>query len=620
MNSKHRRRAKRGAALGAAALMLLSCLTGCSGGIKGVGGTAIDAPEEGAYDFTAAWVKEKSDFEVGDESWRLGTLGGLSAKITTGDFAGTGAWYTGELPANWVMHVTVSLDGVDGAANAAVLFGQDETDAALSLAVERDAEGKLRVSLRQEEADLVTTDWVKAEDTEISCILDNNSEDGSLRLYATGDEKLQYSVQTDPLDEGVRSRLKTFAFSADKSGVGFSQIAIDIMLYREGTLKTYAVKAMQDIFDNFWEGKPEEGYFTNVTQSMVWEYGMAMLMLETMYEATGDELYKTYVASEWAFMQQQFTDEEIARPGVAPNIACDDAAWNAMTLMVIYRLTGDQHALKLAGDVVRNSYEYWKDGSVENGIWYRLDENGEPIENIKSVYAAGLMLTALEYHEATKGTELVDPQLYTDTLALYNWTEEHLRRSGTKTYGDMTVTADDNLYFCDFVEEGHDSRPYGPVGGNTEGGIGEAGSCSALFGNMGMAAINAKLYAMTEEKEYREKAVATANSLAGSVYNNAGVLLNDRDAWTNAAFVRYWVKDVLTLDGVEAENIDLIKNTALSVAVRCRTDEGFYRAEWSGGNQWTLTGETTPDQLTTTATSAHMIAAGALAEKLGMLS
>lgn len=604
---------------GIMAVLLLMVFAGCSASIKGTGGTSIGKPEEGQYDFTAAWVKERSCFKVADESWRLGTLGGLSVKITSGDTAGIGGWYTKELTENWVMNIQISLKGVkDEEVTAAVCLGPDKDTSVLKLVIQRNADKKICVSLKKGDTDLVSSGFTACKDTEFNCILDNNGDDGKLRLYIDGNDKMKYFVMTDSIDPSVLQALKTFAFSADKSGVGFSRIGVDFMLYRPGTLRKYAEKGMEDLMANFWEGTPQDGRFIKNTESMVWEYGMAMLALETMYNATGNELYKDYVAAEWAYMKTRFTDERISRPGTDPNVACDDAAWTAMTLMTIYRVTGDQHALKLAGDTVRRSYDYWKDGSVSNGLWYRLDK-GKPMENCKSVYAAGLMLSALEYHEATKGTDLVDPELYADTLELYKWTEEHLRRDGTKTYGDMVVTAEDNLYFCDFIENGSLTRPYGPAGGSSSGGIGEAGSCSALFGNMGMSAINAQLYRMTEKKEYLDKALATANSMTTSVYNNVGVLLNDRDAWTNAAFVRYWVRDVLTLTGIDSKNIDLIKNTGLSIAAKCRTEEGYYRAEWSGGSKWSLTSATKPDQIMTTATSVHMIAAGALAEKLELI-
>lgn len=604
-------------ALFLAAAMTATGLTACNKTIKGEGGTPLDQVKEDAYDFTTAWVTERSDLKtIDDETWRLGTFGGSSVKVTSGSTAGIGAWYDKELPDSWVINMGFSFKNADaGAVSAGAYFGPDKDTASLTLAAERDDKDQVRFSLKKGDAALVSTGWVKpGKNTEYSCILDNNGGDGKLKLYITGDDKFSYAVQTDDLSDVLPS-VKTFAFYADKNGVTFDKIAVDIMLYKPGVLLEFANAAIDDLLANFWD--EDQGKFIDCSDDMVWEYGMAMLALETMYDTTGDQKYKDLIASEWAFMQTRFTDEAIAKAGVAPNIAADDAAWNAMTLMVIYRATGDQHALKLAGDVVRNSYEYWKDGEVANGLWYRIDD-GKPADNIKSLYSTGLVLTALEYHEATKGTDLADPDLYTDTIALYNWIEKYLRRDGIKTYGDMVVEANDNLYFCDFVEKGSDSRPYGPAGGNQQGGIGEAGSCSALFGNMGMAAVNAKLFAMTGEAQYRDKALDTANSLATSIYGTSGVLLNDRDAWTNATFVRYWVKDVLTLDGIEPKNMDLIKNTGLSIALKCRTEEGFYRAEWSGGLKWSG-GETKPEQIMTTATSIHMICAGALAEKMGLI-
>ncbi len=349
-----------------------------------------------------------------------------------------------------------------------------------------------------------------------------------------------------------------------------------------------AAAASADFLRNFWEGSPDTGHFIHCNEKMVWEYGMALLGLETLYNATGDPGIKDYFKAQWAHMQEVFTDEEITAPGREPNVACDDAAWTAMTLMAIYRMTDEEKPLTLAAETIINSYAYWKDESLRNGVWYRMGNDGTPAkyEWSKSGYCAGLILSALSFQEITGGSYLAVPGLYADTLTLYDWVEKYLRRDGEKTFGTPVVqgvtAANDKLYYVDFTDNKITGR-FLPRGFSEKIAIGEAGSNSALFLNTAMSVINRKLYGISEEKICLTKALETANALPISAYNNSGVLLNDRDAWTNATFIGYFVSDVLTQEGIDDRVLALIRNTAISIAKNCRTEEGFYAAEWSGG-------------------------------------
>lgn len=604
--------------IGALLLVLVlafNLLAGCSAGkIKGTGGTALSDVSLNSYDFTTSYIQGTDSCEKVLEDWRLGKLGNKSFKVISGDTAGVGVRYTCTFPDKWQFSGTVSFENAAAAAaGASIVFG-DATAPALEVTLKRDAGGKVCAALLQNGETAATTDFVKTENTVFQIVLDLQSTKSAV-LGVVGDT-FNYWVQVEFPSALDFDSMEDIGFSADVASIAFEQIAFNVLVYTSGEFQitSMAKSAIEDLMANFWEGSPTDGHFINCLDTMVWEYGMAMLLLETMYDATGDELYKQYITSQWAHMQTLYTDRIIARAGYAPNLACDDAGWTAMTLMTIYRITGDEHALKLAGDVVRNSYAYWCDGDISKGIWYAY-ENGKPKQYEKSLYSAALVLSGLEYHEYTKGTDLADPDLYEDTLALYEWIETYLRRDGTKTYGDMVVTADDNLYFISFMEENDTGITYGPSGGTSPLSISQMSSCSALFGNMAMAAINAKLYKMTGENKYLTKALETANAIPDSPYNESGILLNDRDAWTDAAFMRYWVNDILTLDGVAAENLNLVKNTSLSVCLRCRTEDGYYRHEWGGKNIQT---RVDPTQIMTTATSVHMIVGGALAEKLGL--
>ena len=141
-----------------------------------------------------------------------------------------------------------------------------------------------------------------------------------------------------------------------------------------------------------------------------------------------------------------------------------------------------------------------------------------------------------------------------------------------------------------------------------------------LGGNMAMGAIHARLYKKTGDERYKQRALETVRAITNGPYNNKGVLLNDRDAWTTASFAKWWVKDVLTLEDVADADRELFFNTARSISKNARTPEGYYGGSWSGpatgsGSKWFRVGSV-PEQIMTSANSSNVIMAAALLEKL----
>lgn len=386
-----------------------------------------------------------------------------------------------------------------------------------------------------------------------------------------------------------------------------------------------ALAAQQDMLKNFWRGdaktghmmKEDHGLETAGQQYMIWAHTMMLLGMDIMYEATGDPELKDRIAAQWNFTRDNFTEEMLTRPGRWPNIAVDDAGWDAMAYMIWYRVTGDSYALKVAGKTIRNSYEYWKDGTVANGLWYIRDkERPENDATFKSLYSVGLVMAALDYCAVTDDQSLLD-----DTLAVYRWMENNLLRDGKKEYPTFVLDCHDHLYFTDFnVNRPSRTEPNGPDGGVRPYDIKEAGSVSFLAGNMAMGAIHARLYKMTGDEHYKKRALETVRAITDGPYNNKGVLLNDRDAWTTASFVKWWVSEVLTLPGVTKQDRELFFNTARSIYNNARTSKGYYGGSWSGpaegnGSAW-YRGGSVPEQIMTSANSTNIIMAAALLEKL----
>lgn len=207
-------------ALLSAVVLLAGLLAGCQSepkAVVGTGGTPIEAPTENILDFTMGYLSQRSALNVEDESWRVGTLTGNGIKVIAG--SGSGAWYKETLPEKWLFSTVVSFDGADQAeAWGSIGFGADQNTPAVSLKVERGEKGSLTVSLLKGEETLVTSGPVSGKDASVRLVLDNNNDDGRLRLYAIGDQKLRYYVLADDIGAETMASLKTFVFSASCPG------------------------------------------------------------------------------------------------------------------------------------------------------------------------------------------------------------------------------------------------------------------------------------------------------------------------------------------------------------------------------------------------------------------
>lgn len=392
-----------------------------------------------------------------------------------------------------------------------------------------------------------------------------------------------------------------------------------------------ALYAQDDLYDHFWDEEnnhfipTSQGYADPmVAQSMIWEHSMAIFDMYTLWFALEEdsvdkkELYDKFVG-EWAFLKESFTYEQMTGNfGSAPNIAIDDTGWGAMTYMIMYDVLGDEDCLRLTRDCVRNAYDFFKDGEVGNGLWYHATLDTVDTQSFKSMSYVGLMYAALEYTMATGDTCLLE-----DTLALYDWTEENMLRSGTKTYENalsgnqsLTVEIADNLYWMDYnVNRSGRAVINGPDGGHAPQTIDEASSVSCLFANMAMGCIHAMLYEITGEQSYLDNAIRTLRALNDcSLYSFKGAYVNDRDAWADAMFVGPWVRRVLTLPGVTEEDHQRIFITADHITQRARTEDGYYQGGWSGSKVWN--DSNVPQQIMTTATTVNMVTAAALLEQL----
>jgi hypothetical protein len=381
-----------------------------------------------------------------------------------------------------------------------------------------------------------------------------------------------------------------------------------------------------------WHGIPAAD---RPKQTTLWDVVMLAEPTYRMWRATKDEAYRQRLVGIWAFVKDNFTFEQLTSGfGHAPNLALDDTGWAAMLFMICYDATGDKYALDVVKAQIKGAYEYYKDGELANGLWYPKTpptHGGDASTRFKALYTVGILSAALEYCQKTGDSELLP-----DTLAIYQWMETHLRRDRNVTYrgglrsgGDLIVTVTDNLYWANFGEGLGDPKSLvatGPPAANRPDSVQEAGSVSALYGNMGMGVVQARLYQLTGDRKYLKLALETVRALNDSpLYSNQGVYLNDRDAGDDAIFAGAWVEEVLTLPGATKQDAERIFTTARSIQAKCRTKDGYWNPEWAGGDAWRSKWLTASAQhkrsvqmAMITGNTVCMITAAALLESMGL--
>ncbi|MCL2884039.1 MAG: glycoside hydrolase family 76 protein [Oscillospiraceae bacterium] len=399
-----------------------------------------------------------------------------------------------------------------------------------------------------------------------------------------------------------------------------------------------ATQALQDMLDTWWTGdaatgnivKTGWGYPTAPYDNMIWASAMMSFDLFTMWDIAPSDDIKARVQAQYNWTRE-YVPGRTANFGRAPHIAVDDCGWSAMYYMETYRITGDTRARDDALKLINGTYDYFKDGDTVNGLWYPSVATGQ---NYKSIYATGIVTASLMFlldaQKSDPNWQTTYAELYQNALNTYNWMEANMLRGGnysvTSQHGAVTqYNCADNLYWCDYnVNRPGVGEKTGPDGGTNAGGITESQSVSALLGNQGMAVCHALFYQLTGDATYRDRAVRTAAAITDShFYNRNGVLLNDRDGWSDATYFSFYIRDVLTLPGIRDTDKQIMLTTAQSAAQNCRvqTDgKWYYKAEWSGGTAWEDNGiqnngkpvGTRPEQIMTSADTANAIIAGQL--------
>lgn len=411
-----------------------------------------------------------------------------------------------------------------------------------------------------------------------------------------GEGSFSYVTQTPSFSSHTLSEIKRIGLETHAIETTISDIHVSSFPYELKSNILLADKAIRDLVDHYWVGGPGTGHIIPTwngwqsrhffPQGGMWERGMMIFALDSYYRSSRDPIVKYRIQSEWNWIKRVYTPSELTTAGNSVQPACDDSGWDALLYLTFYHDTRDPLALKYARELVQSSFNRWLDNDLGGGMWY--DDH----KQIKSLYQVGIILAALKIQSLTH-----DSSLLHTALSCYGWMESHLLRS-------------DGLYWCDFGKDG-------PIGKERPNDIHQSSSVTFLGGDMAMGVIQSLLYQITGEERYRREALRTAHAISAHL-TKQGILLDDRDAWTDGAFAGEWVSHVLPLKGMPRSDNDLILRTAKSIFLHDRTPDGYYGGSWNGppdgyDSAWSRNGSR-PQQLTTSADTVNILSAAALLE------
>ncbi len=353
--------------------------------------------------------------------------------------------------------------------------------------------------------------------------------------------------------------------------------------------------AVRDNLNNWWYGDTKTGYIhpthggeklSPFTSAPIWEGAMVLYGVYDMWVLTGEAEYAAYLIAQAKYFKSiyQGMPSLLEDPAGRPGPASDDCAWASMLYLIFYEVTNDKWWIERSANLCQNTQDRWYDEEL-GGMHYN-DTNDS-----MSLYECGLTLSWFRLWEIT------GEQKYYD-LAFASYERLHNK-----------CLQEDGIYYVEVDK-------YGPRGGQFH--VTEAGSSSALFGNMAMATLAAKFYRVTEDQKYLDRVHAINKGII-KWYDLGGVLLNDRDAWTEGTYASYYASNVLSLPGTE-EMQALLLGTAESIMTKARTEAGYYGGTWQGpaegeGSRWWGGGKgSLPTQIMTSGSTVLMVTAAAILE------
>lgn len=527
------------------------------------------------------------------EGWKVLSADSLSVETAGESFS----WNkNAKLVRTWVVSADIDIQRMNkGIGTSRIVFGGLDRRPIIIVGVEHHITGISQITMSVPGRAPIMSLAIPGGDSKYAVIISSNGD--SIRVVVYGNKGLMYTEETPKIAD-ILDSITAFGLGSLASGITFSNVKCKSPAPKPGQFTLFAESAMNDLMKNYWIGGPDDGYivstyngypgaeFSPMPKGSMWERCQILLTMDTYYQATGDLLIKRRIAAEWKDINRIFSKDELTAAGSIVHPACDDSGWDGLTYMMIYKDLGDTSALEAAKGLINNAFARWLDEDFGGGMKY---DN----RKMKSLYQVGVANCALQIWEATG-----DKSFYDRAMNCYNWMESHLLRP-------------DGLYWCEFDDQG-------PLLKDRYNDIFEGGSVSFLGGNMGMAVLQARLYRITRDGRYLQRAIRTANGIYQRE-SKKGIYLNDRDAWSNGTFAGMWAKEVLSLPGMNSKHKKMLCRTAESIFKNDRTPDGHYGGCWGGpidgpNSSWGIRGFR-PQQIMTSASTANMIMGAALSEK-----
>ena len=606
----------------------------------------LTPPDPDSYNYNVVDVQTDQPFSFkGNGAWDTETQWTFGQNETEGiwlqsdsaDGPSAGAVYVFEkLGDNWLANcaVTPISTNNDGVATAQLrLMKKDKSDLARLILEYTEASGSVKLTFQARQED---NSWGTLWETEETAVEDKTF---NLRMDRISDTEISLSVLGDcgyslthtvELTAETMSNISFFGLLSCRSVIRFHNFRVGATAIGrdydeiakqtyENLMKNFLDYDHQRLYPVFWGFK--NGTVTNTGSTAtfegagsVWEHTVMLMALDT-YAQTLDPKSDEYgeiaviITKTIKMLTDYYPENMITTAAVTPNWAMDDTGWTTMCLLLGYyynKVLGNtkdsEMCYRYAKALFNSAYDTFYNHDL-GGLCYTKEKTG------LDLYAATLALAGYYIN-------LIQPDAQVESRFndIYNGMETLLRRP-------------DGLYWMGVDENGTNSasNPYG---------IREGGSCTYIGGNMAMAVLN--MLMGNEDKAYE-----TVLGISRFESYNNGAFMNDRDAWNNTFFLGMFVREVMG-KGVADGQIDrALYSTVTMVLQNACFDDGYYGASWSGpkepsslgypsegeystegrnhwGVQYNNNGlniGSTPNQIMTSATTAHVLLAAALNQK-----
>lgn len=570
------------------------------------------------YDAQAAWQLGQSDTQ------------GLYLLSEPTQSEAVAVYVREKLPVGWLVNCAIAPEQggqgevvlMDAAQSIAVRVGVAYADGVLRLYAQTAPDGDQTVL-----AELPAAEYT---DRCLNLRLQQSQQD-TISLSVLGDAGYQTGCILD-LPQGTAQTLSLAGVTARGSAVRFENFRVGSVA-SETDYEALAKQTYANLMKNYLDTENDRlyqvfwgyinGTVTNTGKTVsfgggsVWEMAVMLMALDT-YASTlprdGSEYREVaqIIANSVMLMTQVYPENMFTTAAETPNWAMDDAGWNTIFLLLGYHystfLGNDADAalcLRYAKALFNSCYDvFYK--SDAGGLVYSTTNNGVDLYG-STTALAGYFLDKLD----------PDEQIHTRYLQIYDAIEDYLRRP-------------DGLYWINSEEA--TTRDYGAAPYS----IREAGSVTYLNGNLAMTVLNTLLGNTEKARE------TIAGILRYETYDN-GAFLNDRDAWNNTFFLGLFVRFVMSDPELNDGRLDRALSSTVSMILQNACfDDGYYGASWSGPREPSSIGYTedypveernrwgrglindglnigsAPQQIMTSATTAHVLLAAALNRQCGL--